>query len=367
MPPSEIEVSCPIHRSFRTAQIAGMFDLPEQHEVTERFSYELPSVKEPWQIGLIVGPSGSGKSTVARTEFGDAIDHPTAWPDDQAIIDCFADLTSRQATALLTAVGFSSPPSWIKPYSVLSRGEQFRCDLARAIAAAANHEDRLVVFDEFTSVVDRDVARIASAAVSRQIRCGHLKTRFVAVTCHYDVARWLEPDWTLDMANGQLSRRRLRRPRLELSIYRVGRAPWQSFKRHHYLSGSLARAARCYLGVWVDPVRQREVPVAFAATIPILGQHRHRRFTRIVVLPDYQGIGIGMKFTAGVARLHRQEGLRISVTTSHPAVVQSCLGSSQWRLSQVKRHGSSASTKYRANYRSSAGRAVASFEYVGKR
>ena len=186
MPPSEIEVSCPIHRSFRTAQIAGMFDLPEQHEVTERFSYELPSMKEPWQIGLIVGPSGSGKSTVARTEFGDAIDHPTAWPDDRAIIDCFADLTSRQATALLTAVGFSSPPSWIKPYSVLSRGEQFRCDLARAIAAAANRDDRLVVFDEFTSVVDRDVARIASAAVSRQIRsrppqdafrCGHLPLR----------------------------------------------------------------------------------------------------------------------------------------------------------------------------------------------
>ena len=58
----------------------------------------------------------------------------------------------------------------------------------------------LVVFDEFTSVVDRNVAKVCSAAIAKGIRRGHIPCRFVAVTCHYDVAEWLEPDWVLDMA-----------------------------------------------------------------------------------------------------------------------------------------------------------------------
>ena len=57
------------------------------------------------------------------------------WPADRAVVDGFGDLSIRDITGLFTAVGFSSPPSWIKPYSVLSGGERFRCDLARALSA----------------------------------------------------------------------------------------------------------------------------------------------------------------------------------------------------------------------------------------
>ena len=152
----------------------------------------------------------------------------------------------RQVVDLFTAVGFGSPPSWIKPYHVLSSGERFRCDLARALASESTEpgveESRsqrmlwlstpqlptprhpLVVFDEFTSVVDRNVAKVCSAAIAKGIRRGHIPCRFVAVTCHYDVAEWLEPDWVLDMAVGELTRRRLRRPTIELEIHRCGLA-----------------------------------------------------------------------------------------------------------------------------------------------
>jgi hypothetical protein len=68
---------------------------------------------------------------------------------------------------------------------VLSTGQQFRCNLARAVALAADP----IVFDEFTSVVDRTVAQIGSAAVAREVR--RRKLRFVAVTCHEDV-EWLQ-------------------------------------------------------------------------------------------------------------------------------------------------------------------------------
>ncbi len=51
-----------------------------------------------------------------------------------------------------------------------------------------------VVFDEFTSVVDREVAKVGSYAVSKAVRRQPGK-QFIAVTCHYDVVDWLEPDW----------------------------------------------------------------------------------------------------------------------------------------------------------------------------
>jgi GNAT superfamily N-acetyltransferase len=182
------------------------------------------------------------------------------------------------------------------------------------------------------------------------------------VTCHYDVAAWLEPDWILDMAPCELSRRRLRRPAIELEIHRCKLAAWQLFKRHHYLSGTLPAGARCYLTTWDG------VPVNFCATVPVLSKANHRRFTRIVTLPDYQGIGIGMRAVAAVAELHRAEGHRINVTSSHPALIRHCKRSPFWKAVSVRKSVCSdrRNGSIFANYRNAAGRAVVSFEYVGK-
>jgi GNAT superfamily N-acetyltransferase len=384
MPNLQIEVECPVYDSFRVQQVAGMFDVPLNEKATERFSVELPSLHEPWDVGLIVGPSGSGKSTVAGQFYKGELYRGAQWPADQAVIDCFGELPLRHVVELFTAVGFSSPPSWVKPYRVLSCGERFRCDLARALSQGfTNAFSRdpvgersasaspltpdanvpgtpLVVFDEFTSVVDRNVARACSAAIAKGIRRCNIPCRFIAVTCHYDVAEWLEADWVLDMATGRLQRRRLRRPDITLQIHRCGLAPWEMFARHHYLSGGLAVGARCYLATWDGE------PVTFCATLPVITKKNHRRFTRIVTLPDYQGMGIGMRVVAAVAALHRAEGLRINVTSSHPALIRHCKRSAQWKAVNVKKTGSHprGSARFPA-YRNSAGRAVVSFEYIG--
>jgi len=380
MPTFDVTVSCPVYDSFRVQQVAGLFDVPLAEKATERFAVELPDAADEWQIGLIVGPSGSGKSTIARRAFAEELYTGSDWPEDRAVIDCFGVLSVRHVVELFTAVGFSSPPSWVKPYHVLSCGERFRCDLARALPAGfdalrcasrlnglaatqrgARTGNPLVVFDEFTSVVDRNVAKVCSAAVAKGIRRGHIPCRFVAVTCHYDVAEWLEPDWVLDMATGRLQRRCLRRPSIELSIHRCRLAAWELFKRHHYLSGSLALQARCYLMMWDG------VPVNFCATLPVIARKNHRRFTRIVTLPDYQGIGIGMRSAEAVAALHRAEGKRINVTSSHPALIRHCQHSPLWKTISVKKSGGSRQkSKMFPAYRDAAGRSVVSFEYLGK-
>jgi len=358
MPPLEIEVDCPVYDSFRVQQVAGMFDVPLAARASEHFRVEVPDLNEPWKIGLLVGPSGSGKSTIARELFGNRLYEQHDWPRDRAVIDGLGDMPIKQVTALFTAVGFSSPPSWIKPYHVLSGGEQFRCDLARALASAESPEG-IVAFDEYTSVVDRNVARVASAAIAKGIRAGRIDCRLVAVTCHYDVAEWLQPDWIVDMATSTLQRRCLRRPPIELQIFRCRRRAWEMFRRHHYLSGSLSTAARCYLAVWND------VPVGFCATVALLGRKGRRRISRIVTLPDYQGVGIGMTMAESVARIHRREGHRINVTASHPALIAHCRRSPRWRAVNFKKTGSPGPRGFLKGYRSSAGRAVVSFEYLG--
>jgi hypothetical protein len=67
--------------------------------------------------------------------------------------------------------------------------------------------DKLViVFDEFTSVVDREIAKVSAYAISKAVR--RSKKQFVAVTCHYDVVDWLEPDWVFCTHTMEFSRKK---------------------------------------------------------------------------------------------------------------------------------------------------------------
>jgi ABC-type ATPase with predicted acetyltransferase domain len=87
----------------------------------------------------------------------------------------------------------------LRPFRVLSNGEQFRVTIARALA----EQPELLVFDEFTSVVDRNVAKVASAAIAKAVR--RRKQKFIAVSCHHDIIEWLQPDWIYEPAGDQLT------------------------------------------------------------------------------------------------------------------------------------------------------------------
>ena len=82
------------------------------------------------------------------------------------------DLSIKEIGAALSSTGFSEPPAWLKSYSILSQGQKMRVDIAHALLLP----QKLVVFDEFTSVIDREVAKIGSLAISRAIRQTSRKT-----------------------------------------------------------------------------------------------------------------------------------------------------------------------------------------------
>jgi hypothetical protein len=335
---AQITVRSRISETPRVEQVRGLFDLRPEKLNQRSWSVDLPLEDRPWNVGLITGPSGCGKSTLARRLFqkdclwADAL---PPWSNHLAVVDAFPDSMSiKEVTALLSAVGFSSPPSWLRPHPTLSTGEKFRCDLARLLAHLT--PTTLGVFDEYTSVVDRVVAQVGSAAVAKAIRQRNL--RFVAVTCHDDVEEWLQPDWVYLPAEDAFRWRSLqRRPPITLEVSRCTPSSWKLFAPHHYLSGELCPSAWCWLAWWPERTegkRDRGMrPVAFTSWLPFVGKGPlSRREHRTVVLPDYQGVGIGMAVSTLIASMWAGLGFVARSTTTHPAFAQARLRSPLWEL-----------------------------------
>lgn len=318
-----VRLDTTITKTARVLQVAGMFDVPLEQRLTHELDAVLPLEDRPWSVGLITGPSGSGKSTLARQVWGDRVMTGFDWSPDRAIVDDFpAGMAMRDVVGLLNAVGLGSPPAWIRPHRTLSNGEAFRADMARALASS----DGLAVVDEFTSVVDRQVARIVSHATQKAVR--RAGRQLVAVTCHYDVGDWLQPDWTFDVASGRFAWRSVQpHPPVRLEIFPVDRSVWPAFRRHHYLSGHLFSSAKCFGGFIGGEL------VAFSAHIPFPHPKVRdiRRDHRTVVLPDYQGLGIGGRMVEWIGQTLYGQGYRYRRVVTHPAVIAYCARSPRWR------------------------------------
>lgn len=179
-----------IDNTFRVAKIKNDFDIKEEH-LAENFSGKIKT-PENWNIGLIVGSSGTGKSTIGYELFGEKIIDNFKYESKSVIDDMPKKSNIDDISKMFYSVGFGSVPSWLKPYNVLSNGEKMRVDLARKML-----ESDFIVFDEFTSVVDREVAKTMSIAIRKMIDRNKEK-KFVAISCHYDIIEYLQPDWIFD-------------------------------------------------------------------------------------------------------------------------------------------------------------------------
>lgn len=174
--------------SFRLQKLKADFGVsPANGDEHFTGAVEMP---EAWQIGVIVGGSGTGKTTIARELFGADIVTDFGWTDAAVIDNMPQGHTVEDIERVFYAVGFGSVPCWTKPYKVLSNGEKMRVTLARAIL-----ERDFFAFDEFTSVVDRQVAKTLCLSLTKCLK-RYPQKRVVLITCHKDVLDWLTPDWT---------------------------------------------------------------------------------------------------------------------------------------------------------------------------
>lgn len=275
--------------------------------------WEKPTIPSNFSIGLILGPSGSGKSLLLKM-FGQ--EKEIVWNPEKAVVSHFS--TPSDAIDRLMAVGLNSIPSWCRPFHVLSNGEQFRAGLARKLENGA-------IVDEFTSVIDRNVAKAASVAMRRYVDRTGLKN-IVLASCHYDILEWLRPDWYFDTVDGILhDGRSLQRPSIEIRIYPCTKDTWAIFAKHHYLTDALNKACRAYIATATFETndvfeKPQETVVGFASSLPqpsgtLKNAYREHR---TVVLPDFQGLGFGPKISDMVAQIHLDEGKRYFSRTAHP-------------------------------------------------
>lgn len=350
---SEIVLESDIVHDDYTKHVLKMYDVPfgERNVVKIKNNIKLP---EKWNIGLIYGPSGSGKTTIL-SQFGKV--KKFEW-DNKAVISNFKTIPVEEAVNILSAVGFSSVPAWLRPYSVLSNGEKFRVDIARAIAES---NDEPILIDEFTSVVDRTVAAAASNALNKYVKGTNKK--IVLASCHADILEWLRPDWLYSPADGIMSysERNLRRPQICLKVFRAKYEAWSLFKEHHYLSADLNKAAALFLFYWND------VPIACVCVLPFPHEHVKNawRASRTVVLPDYQGLGIGTAISDFIGSVIKAGGGRYYSRTTHPAMIaHRTKRPEMWRVTlvgKVAEQGESSGCKaWKQDNRE-----CYSFEYIG--
>jgi ABC-type lipoprotein export system ATPase subunit len=308
----KINLTHKIQNDKYTDYIYEAFDIQNKNESNVIIEANLENLPKEWNIGVVYGGSGTGKTTILKNYFKKEMDK-SYFDNSKSLISNFDWLDPKDATFLLSAMGLSSVPTWLRPFNTLSNGEQYRANLAYIVGSAKENE--VILIDEYTSVVDRDVAKAMSNALQKYIR--RTNKKIVLASCHFDIMEWLQPDWIYSPSKGRLEiASHLRKPEIELQIVRCRYETWKLFKQHHYLTEELNKAATNYLVLWNDK------PICFIGVLPFpgVGDEKTRRISRIVVLPDFQGLGLGKNILNYISSLYAKEKSTMYIRTMSPAL-----------------------------------------------
>jgi ABC-type lipoprotein export system ATPase subunit len=306
-----------------TEYIYEKFDIQNKETTNVKIPINFGECKNfDWNIGVIYGGSGSGKTTLLK-EFG--VIQDVSMNDKIPLISNFNWLSPEDAVFLLSSVGLSSIPTYLRPFALLSNGEQYRAALAYKIGKA--NQNDVILIDEYTSVVDRDVAKAMSNSLQKYIRKHNKK--IILASCHFDIMEWLLPDWTYSPYKGRVERHdylRQSRPKIELQIFRSRYETWKLFKQYHYLTEDLNKAAKCFVALFNDK------PIAFMAILPFPSGviQNGYRISRVVILPDFQGLGIGFKFCDWFGQVYKNDDKIMYIKTANPALWVSFNNSPNW-------------------------------------
>jgi len=318
----KINLTHKINNDKYTEYIYEAFDIQNKEESNVIVEANLEHLPKEWNLGVVYGGSGTGKTTILKNYFKKEMDK-SYFDNSKSLISNFDWLEPEEATFLLSAMGLSSVPTWLRPFNTLSNGEQYRANLAYIVGSAKENE--VILIDEYTSVVDRDVAKAMSNALQKYIRRSNKK--IVLASCHFDIMEWLQPDWIYSPSKGRLEiAPSLRRPKIELQIVRCRYEAWNLFKQHHYLTDELNKAAINYLILWND------APIGFVGVLPFpgVGDEKTRRISRIVVLPDFQGLGLGKKILNYISSLYAAEKSTMYIRTMSPALGLALANDNNW-------------------------------------
>lgn len=332
-----VKLESEIFNTFRCQKAANSLDI----DVKKKSVHELEikaDIDSEFNLGVIVGASGSGKTTLAKQIFGaDIFKSPLV--DTLPIIDQLPkDLSYDECANILSGIGLTSVPCWIRPVYTLSNGQKARAEAALMMS----QQDSLTVLDEWTSVVDRTVAKVMSHCVQKHAR--KFKKKVILLSCHYDVLEWLDPDWVIDCNNQTFTDRRLlspddrkRREQLEFEIKEVDRSTWKYFSKYHYLSAKLPGGIiKCY-GLFNNG---NQIGFqCFANYVPKRAEHKQMimHSNRTVIHPDYAGLGLGIHLINATSAIMKANDFVVMAKFSSTPIYKSFLKYPHlWRISEIR-------------------------------
>lgn len=329
-----VKLQSEISNSYRCKRAADSLDI----DVNKKSVHELQITADlttNFNVGLIVGSSGSGKTTLCKKIFGDDCFFVNI-DKDKPIIDQFPDsLSYDQCAELLTGIGLTSVPCWIRPVKTLSNGQ-----LHRAMAALAlTSNSSISVLDEWTSVVDRTVAKVMSHCIQKFFRKNNKK--IILCSCHYDVIEWLNPDWIIDCNKQQFEDRRLLQPeerqrkdKLRFDIKEIDRSSWKYFSKYHYLSDKIPGGKTLFFGLF-----HNNEQIGFQCFANYVPKRKNKRMilhsNRTVIHPDFAGLGLGIKLINESSKLTKQKGFDVMAKFSSTPIFKAMIKNPQWKLNNI--------------------------------
>jgi ABC-type dipeptide/oligopeptide/nickel transport system ATPase subunit len=297
-------------QSFRCTLAANSLDIDTGKKLTHEFNLKADFSK-PFNIGVFYGASGSGKTSLAKEIFGEKI-FEEKLDENKTILDQLPEeMSYDQCSAVLCGMGLTSVPCWLRPIKTLSNGQR-----ARAFAAMVVSKNKdIIALDEWTSVVDRTVAKAMSACINKYARKNNKK--IILLSCHSDVIDWLDPDFIVDCNTQKFIDRRLlcpekrkRKEQLQFNVREVEGSTWKNFSKYHYLNDEVPRGKRFLFGLFFQ-----EKQIGFGAFINLVpkrkGQKMIMHSTKVVIHPDYIGLGLGLKFVTATSKIITKKNYRV--------------------------------------------------------
>tara|TARA_R110000796_G_scaffold249822_1_gene378055 strand:- start:153 stop:1268 length:1116 start_codon:yes stop_codon:yes gene_type:complete len=339
MIPKEIEVilKSEVNKDFRCQVAANSLDIDVEKKSIHHLKISNINIPENWNIGLVYGNSGSGKTTLIKHLFGEKIFDINLDPEKPIINQLPEDMTYDECALMLNGIGLNSVPCWIRPLKTLSNGQK-----ARAEAVFLMCQSKKIVFiDEWTSVVDRTVAKAMSVCLYKYAKRNNKK--IVLCSCHVDILEWLNPDWMID-CNKQEFQLPIsedfffrKRKELKFTVKKIGRSSWKYFSKYHYLNENLPGGIIHLYGIFLgnDQIGFQ----CFANYTP------HKKGTtiifhsnRTVIHPDYNGLGLGIKLINITSKLLMEElKCRIMAKFSSIPVYKAMVRQKEWKYLGFKR------------------------------
>lgn len=332
----EILLESPINNNFRCKLACDSLDI----DIAKKSKHHLvinADIESEFNIGLIYGASGSGKTTLAKHIFGEDIFDSPINLSEPIINQLPEELTYEECASILSGIGLNSVPCWVRPVYTLSNGQKARAEAALLMCQNKN----IIVIDEWTSVVDRNVAKAMSYTLQKYAR--RTNKKIILLSCHYDVIEWLSPDWVIDCNKQEYIKREnpnfffTEREKIEFEIRRIDSKSWKYFSKYHYLSEKLPGGKNYFFGLFIN---NNQVGFqCFSNYVPqVKGKKIIYHSNRTVIHPDYQGFGLGIKLINITSKYMKDTfDYKIMAKFSAMPVYKSMIKQKEWKFLGAKR------------------------------